>query len=68
MFNKPSLIAFTLIAQILPSVCYAQELEEAQLTEGDFFNEFPVILTGTRLKQSKKQFSYRNHGYRQRHD
>ena len=39
----------------MPSnISAAQELEESFLTEGDFFNEIPVVLTATRLKQSKK--------------
>ena len=58
MFYKPTLITFTLITftlitQILPNIASAQESSTPQLTESDFFNDFPVVLTATRLKQSK---------------
>lgn len=53
MLNKRYLIALLLLTHMLSKVSFALELEDTQLTEGDFFNEFPVILTGTRLKQSK---------------
>ena len=53
MFNKPSLIVLILFAQLYPKVASAQEAEEALLTEGDFFDELPVVLSATRLKQSK---------------
>ncbi|MEJ2142535.1 MAG: TonB-dependent receptor [Gammaproteobacteria bacterium] len=32
----------------------SQELEIAQLSESDFFSDFPVVLTATRLKQPQK--------------
>lgn len=53
MFNKSPLITLVLLIQILPKISSAQGLEDNELTEADFFNEFPVILTATRLKQSK---------------
>ena len=42
------------VTQMSSNVSTAQELEDSFLTEGDFFNEMPVVLTATRLKQSKK--------------
>ena len=54
MFNKSSLIALLSLTQIIPNASSAQELKGTQLTESDFFNDFPVVLTATRLKQSKK--------------
>ena len=54
MLNKFSLIASLVLAQILPQPISAQESVTDQLTENDFFNELPVVLTATRLKQSKK--------------
>ena len=54
LFNKSSLITLIILSHILPNISSAQESEVAQLTESDFFNDFPVVLTATRLKQSKK--------------
>ena len=54
MFNKSSLTTLILLTQILPNTSSAEELTIAELTESDFFNDFPVVLTATRLKQSKK--------------
>lgn len=54
MINKFSLIASLVLIQILPTPISAQESVTDQLTENDFFNELPVVLTATRLKQSKK--------------
>lgn len=54
MFNKSSLIALLFLTQIIPKASSAQELTDTQLTESDFFNDIPVVLTATRLKQSKK--------------
>lgn len=53
MFNKSSLITLILLSQLYPKAGSAQEADESLLTEGDFFDELPVILTATRLKQSK---------------
>jgi iron complex outermembrane receptor protein len=53
-FNKLSLITLIFLSQILPKTSSAQESAVAQLTESDFFNDFPIVLTATRLKQSKK--------------
>lgn len=54
MLNKFSLLASLVLIQILPTPISAQESITDQLTENDFFNELPVVLTATRLKQSKK--------------
>lgn len=54
MFKKSSLLALILLTQTLPQTSSAQESAVAQLTENDFFNDIPVVLTATRLKQSKK--------------
>ena len=56
LFNKSSLITLFILSQILPNISSAQEsaATTTQLTESDFFNDFPVVLTATRLKQSKK--------------
>lgn len=53
MFNKPPLITLVLLTQVLPNISSAQESITAQLTESDFFNDFPIVLSATRLKQSK---------------
>lgn len=47
-------ILLTLIMLIHSQTTSALELETAQLTETDFFGDIPVVLTATRLKQSKK--------------
>lgn len=54
MLNKFSLISSLVLAQISLQPISAQESVTDQLTENDFFNEIPVVLTATRLKQSKK--------------
>lgn len=54
MFRISSFIASVLLLQSLWQVSTAQDAVPADLTEGDFFNEFPVVLTATRLKQSKQ--------------
>ena len=54
LFNKLSLTTLIILSQILPNTSSAQESAVAQLTESDFFDDFPVVLTATRLKQSKK--------------
>ena len=43
-----------LLAPALPTISSAQDPGISQLTESDFFNDIPVVLTATRLKQSKK--------------
>jgi len=53
MFYKSILITLTIITQILPNTALAEEPTTSQLTESDFFNDFPVVLSATRLKQSK---------------
>ena len=53
MFYKSTLITLGIIIQILPKTALAEESTTSQLTENDFFNDFPVVLTATRLKQSK---------------
>lgn len=54
MLNKFSLLASLVLIQILPQPISAQESVTDQLTENDFFYELPVVLTATKLKQSKK--------------
>ena len=54
MLNKLSLIVPLIFAQMLPLQSSAQDAVTEQLTENDFFNEIPVVLTATRLKQAKK--------------
>ena len=54
LFNKSSLITLIILSHILPNISSAQESAVTQLTESDFFDDFPVVLTATRLKQSKK--------------
>lgn len=53
MFNRISLLVFIALIQILPKISLAQESASPELTEGDFFNDFPIVLTATRIKQSK---------------
>ena len=54
MFRKSLFVSFITLSQAWLQATYAQELTLTSLTEGDFFNDIPVILTATRLKQSKK--------------
>jgi len=54
MFSSPPLIVSVLLITALSQTTPAQELDTSQLTESDFFNDIPVVLTATRLKQSKK--------------
>jgi iron complex outermembrane receptor protein len=54
MSKKSTVIAFIILTQTLAKNSTAQELTETPLTESDFFNDFPVVLTATRLKQSQK--------------
>lgn len=53
MFSKSSLIVLILLSPLFPKAGLAIEADEAPLTEGDFFDELPVVLSATRLKQSK---------------
>lgn len=53
MSNRSQLITLILFTQILPKTGLAHEASIDELTESDFFNDFPVVLTATRLKQSK---------------
>lgn len=52
-FNRISLLIFIALIQMLPKISLAQESTSPELTEGDFFNDFPIVLTATRIKQSK---------------
>lgn len=55
MFKKilpPVFLYLSVLAQINP--VSAQELAALQLDEADFFTDFPVVLTATRLKQPQK--------------
>ena len=54
MFKKSSLIALVFLTQIVQQAGAADALAVNDLTENDFFNDLPVVLTATRLKQSKK--------------
>ena len=56
MFKNTPLILIILFSQTLVQTTSAQELEPTNtaLTENDFFNEMPIVLSATRLKQSKK--------------
>lgn len=48
------LVALILLTHTLPQSAIAQEIADSQLSESDFFSDIPVVLTATRLKQSKK--------------
>lgn len=48
----PAFFCIAMLTQINP--LSAQELAALQLDEADFFTDFPVVLTATRLKQPKK--------------
>lgn len=48
----PGFLCLSVLAQINP--VSAQELAALQLDEADFFTDFPVVLTATRLKQPQK--------------
>lgn len=54
MFYKSPYVALIYLTYLLPQTGITQELTDSVLTESDFFNEIPVVLTATRLKQSKK--------------
>ena len=54
MHNKSPHITLIFLSFLLPQSGSTEELTDPQLTESDFFNDFPVVLTATRLKQSKK--------------
>ena len=54
MLNKPPHISLVFLSFLLPQTGTAQELTDPLLTESNFFDDFPVVLTATRLKQSKK--------------
>lgn len=54
MFKKALLITTVLLTQTLHQTTSAQELATDQLTESDFFSDIPIVLSATRLKQSKK--------------
>lgn len=54
MINTYSLLTSLVLLQIFAKPSFAQESFTEQLTEDDFFNDIPVVLTATKLKQSKK--------------
>ena len=54
MHKKSPLIALVLFTNALSQTTFADGLAATQLTENDFFSDIPVVLTATRLKQSKK--------------
>lgn len=54
MLNKSPHVVLIFLSLLLPQSGSTQELTDPELTESDFFNDFPVVLTATRLKQSKK--------------
>ena len=53
MFRKSLFVSFITILHAFSQPASAQEPALTTLTESDFFNDFPVILTATRLKQPK---------------
>ncbi|MFK5915082.1 MAG: TonB-dependent receptor plug domain-containing protein [Woeseiaceae bacterium] len=53
MFKLPPMIAVILLITTSCQSVLAEELDASLLTENDFFNDIPVVLTATRLKQSK---------------
>jgi iron complex outermembrane receptor protein len=53
MLNKASTAIFLGLALSLIQNVSAQELAARELTEADFFDDIPVVLTATRLKQSR---------------
>jgi iron complex outermembrane receptor protein len=54
MLIKTSTAIFLGLALSLIQNVSAQELATRELTEADFFGDIPVVLTATRLKQSRK--------------
>ena len=54
MLKRSPLVTLIFLTQVLANTSSAQESADATLTQSDFFNDFPVVLTATRLKQSKK--------------
>lgn len=55
MFKRiltPSILSLTVLSQI--NTASAQQIAALQLNEADFFSDFPVVLTATRLKQPQK--------------
>ncbi|MCW8911318.1 MAG: TonB-dependent receptor plug domain-containing protein, partial [Gammaproteobacteria bacterium] len=54
MFRIPIVFLSILFIAICGRISLAQELVIAELTENDYFGDLPVVLTTTRLKQSKK--------------
>lgn len=55
MFKQSLLIAAILLTQTLHQTTSAQELAIDPLTESDFFSDIPIVLSATRLKQSKQK-------------
>ena len=53
MTKKVSFPVLSCLLLILVQNISAQGLTVAQLSEEDFFGDFPVVLTATKLKQSK---------------
>ena len=54
MLKKLPHVALISLSVLLPQTGNTEESIDPLLTENDFFDEFPVVLTATRLKQSKK--------------
>ena len=54
MFLPRSLIAYVFLVAVSSQASSVQELDDPLFSESDFFNNIPVVLTATRLKQSKK--------------
>ena len=52
--KKHFLITSIILSSVFAKISLAQEIVGDQLTENYFFGELPVVLTATRLKQSKK--------------
>lgn len=53
IFKNSSVIALFIFTSLLSQTSFAENLEVGELTETDFFNDIPIVLTATRLKQSK---------------
>ena len=54
MLRKPLCVALVTLLSTPFQLASADEMALASLTEGDFFDDIPIILTATRLKQPKK--------------
>jgi iron complex outermembrane receptor protein len=54
MFNKTTITVFLCLLLTLAQDALGQELTAPLLTESDYFDDLPIVLTATRLKQSRK--------------